>query len=239
LSENESLLTAGPKVFSKQRRALSIVQAIALASWACCAASHSRAEIIDRVAAVVGRAVITESDVQKEAALEAYFDSTPPPALLGPQTPQHRQVLERLIRQHLIRHEMEQSRFPSATDEEAQKELQILMPVRADPEPYGLKDQDLLDYARRLVDTSRFLELRLTPTTLQTHSAPGVTRKQIEDYYKNVFVPEQNRKGAAAPPIDDVRRQIETDLQEDKELDDWLQTLRSAVGVRIVEPERP
>ena len=195
-------------------------------------------EIIDRVAAVVGKSVITESDVQKEARLEAYFDLRPAPAPLVPASPEYRQVLDRLIRQSLMRREMEQSRFPSVTDAEAQKELQTMRLSPGVLAAYGLKQADLLDYARRLLDASRFLELRLGPVG-QERSAGAVSRQQVEDYYRNVFAPDQARKGKPAPPLDQVRGQIEKSLQEEKELDDWLKDLRSRTTVRVIEPERP
>lgn len=215
-------------------------QAFAALMWTLLAAvMPARGAIIDRVAAIVGRIVITESDVQREARLEAYFELLPPPEPLSAQSPQYRQVLDRLIRQRLLQHEMEQTRFPSAAEEEAMKELQALQPARADLVSYGLKQQDLLDYARRVLDASRFLELRVNPVDPQRNSASAISRQQVEDYYRNVFLPDQARKGNTAPPLDHVRGQIEKSLQEEKDLDDWLKDLRTRVGVRVIEPEKP
>ncbi len=123
-------------------------------------AALGRGEIIDGVVARVGNRVITRSEVEREARLEAYFNRQPPPAPGAG----HKETLERLIRQQLVRHEMEQTKFPSAGEEQAKKRLQDLWqalgPAAAKPAAYGLQPADLADYSRRLADIDAFLELR-------------------------------------------------------------------------------
>ena len=122
-------------------------------------AALGRGEIIDRVAARVGTRVITSSEVEKEARLEAYFNRQPPPDKAAG----HSETLQRLIKQQLVRQEMEQTKFPSAGEEQAKKRLQGLLPA-AEPAPkpadYGLRAEDLADYGRRLADIDAFLTLR-------------------------------------------------------------------------------
>jgi hypothetical protein len=115
----------------------------------------ARGEIIDRVVAAVGRRVITRSDVQREAQLEAYFDGRPP-APAG----EHRETLERLLRQHLIQHEMDQLAFPLPDPTQVKKRLAAMRPAGRNPADYGLNEQDLLEYAGRVDRTDRFLNLR-------------------------------------------------------------------------------
>ncbi len=205
----------------------------------CLLPSLARAEIIDRIAAVVGRQVVTESDVQREARLEAYFDGQPPPGALTPQTPQYRQVLERLIRQQLIQYEMDQTRFPSVDAAQAKKQLQAMNPVQGKPGDYNLKEQDLIDYARRLANVARFLELRFG--TLDAGSKPSaIPEEQLETYYRDVFLPSLARKeNSSVPSLNDVRGEIEQTLRRETEIDAWLKELRSRVGVRIMEPGKP
>ncbi len=116
-----------------------------------------RAEIIDGVAAVLGKQVVTESEVDKEARLEAYFNGHPPASATAAS---RRETLERLIDQRLIQRTMDQIKFPSADDAQARKRLEAMGPVAAKPSDYGLRDQDLLNYARRIEDIDRFLKLR-------------------------------------------------------------------------------
>ena len=181
-------------------------------------AAAARGEIIDRVVAVVGRKVITWSEVQREARLEAYWNGQPPPAPLRARDPQFRDVLERLIQQLLIMHEMEQSNFPPADEAQAKKRLEALGPVSASPAAYGLKQQDLTDYGKRLATTARFLELRFNSPDLR--SKPGVARG-----------PQQ--------ALDEVRGKIEQTLKEERDIDERLKDLRSRLGVRVLEPEQP
>ena len=62
-------------------------------------AALGRGEIIDRVAARVGSRVITRSEVEKEARLEAYFNRQPPPDKAA----DHSETLQRVIKQQLVR----------------------------------------------------------------------------------------------------------------------------------------
>lgn len=126
-------------------------------------------ETIDRVAAVVGRQMITWSEVQREARLEAYFNGQPPPGRLEDQSPEYRELLERLIQQRLIQHEMDQSRFPQAYEAESTEWLKKLRPTGVDPTDYDLREQDLMEYGKRLARTDRFLELRFARSV----SLPG------------------------------------------------------------------
>ncbi|HYM10922.1 MAG TPA: hypothetical protein VEU62_09320 [Bryobacterales bacterium] len=126
-----------------------------------------RAEIIDRIVAVVGAQAITGSEVEREARLEAFFNGQPPPAGLSGRSPEYRALLERVIEQRLIQREMEQTKFPPADDEQVKKRLQQLRPAAADPAKYSLREQDLIEYAGRIENTGRFLALRF-PGTKQT-----------------------------------------------------------------------
>jgi hypothetical protein len=152
-----------------------------------------RADIIDRVVAVVGNQAVTWSEVEREARLEAYCNGQPPPAAPSGRSPEYRALLERVIEQRLIQREMDQTKFPPADDAQAKKRLQQLRPAGADAAKYGLREQDLLEYARRIENVDRFLALRF-----------------------------QGTRQAA-----------------DSELDAWLKDLRSRVGVRILEEEKP
>ncbi len=171
-----------------------------------------RGEIIDRVAAIVGRQMITWSEVQREARLEAYFNGSPAPGRLADESPEYREVLERLIEQRLIRQEMDQARFPEADDSEAKEWLGHLGGVRAKPADYGLREADLLEYGRRLARTDKFLELRFNRSV--TSLVGG--------------------QAAPAPALAPAPAN-----EEQHEIDHWLKDLRARLGVRILQPEAP
>jgi len=77
---------------------------IALAfGWA-----NAAQNIVDRVAVVVGNEVITESEVNMEARLTAFFNGTP----LDLSVAQRKAAAERLVDQLLIRNEMQIGGYP-------------------------------------------------------------------------------------------------------------------------------
>ncbi len=127
----------------------------------------ARGEIIDRVVAVVAREAVAWSDLDREARLEAYFNgkpagtATPKPNDAGEPAPEYQAVLDRLIDQRLLQHEMDQVRFPVPDDAQAKKRLAELRPAATKPADYGLREPDLLEYARRIERADGFLKIRL------------------------------------------------------------------------------
>src|SRR5436309_13062632 len=79
-----------------------------------------RAEIIDRVAVVVGNRVITESEILREIRLTAFLNG----AALDFSAASRRRTAERLVEQRLIRNEIESSRFPEPAPDAVQQTWQ-------------------------------------------------------------------------------------------------------------------
>jgi hypothetical protein len=197
-------------------------------------ASTGLAEIIDRILAVVGRDIVTLSDVEREAQLEAFFRGAPP-------APEHAggaegpAIMERLIRQRLVRQEMEQTTFPPAEDGQVREWLARMGPAGADPSQYGLLAEDLYDYARRQIDIERFIDLRFRPGI---QASP----EEVEAYYERVLLPELQRRGIAErPTLEEAGPQIEQVLMEERLnvlVDQWLAEARAEAGVRLLQPEQ-
>ena len=78
------------------------------------------AEVVDRVAVVVGTNVITESELLREVRLTEFLNGEP--LDLSPE--KKRAAAERLVDQQLIRTEMELGRYPQPGTAEADKVLQ-------------------------------------------------------------------------------------------------------------------
>jgi len=199
------------------------------------AAVPAPSEIIDRLVAVVGRQVITQSDVEQEARLEAFFRRQPAPALRV-DSPETQALRDRLIRQHLVEQEMEQSTFPPPEAGRLREWLEKMRPAGADPAPWNLAETDLEDYARRQIDVERFIDQRFKPG-LQ------IPEGEIGDYYEKVLLPELERRGIREkPPLAEARGQIEAMLIEERVnqlLDHWLEEARLRTGVRLLEAPRP
>src|SRR5262245_28201832 len=96
---------------------------LALSSAVC------RAEIIDRVAVVVGNRVITESEILREIRLTAFLNGEPLDFSAGVR----RKTAERLVEQRLIRNEMESNLYPipaADTVEQMAKDVESRFPSR-------------------------------------------------------------------------------------------------------------
>src|SRR5256885_916748 len=78
-----------------------------------------RAEIIDRVAVVVGNRVITESEILREVRLTAFLNGAP----LDFSAASKRKTAERLVEQRLIHIENEASLYPLPTAESVEQAL--------------------------------------------------------------------------------------------------------------------
>jgi hypothetical protein len=186
-----------------------------------------RAEIIDRVAAVVGRQVITHSEVDRETRLERFF---------GAPSPDPKQVLERLIRQRLVFQEMEQTALPELTPEELDQWLTAAKPAGADAAPHNLKPSDLAEYARRQLQLEKFLDLRFK-TGFQ------VSEDEIGAYYKNRLLPEMERRGVQPlPALEAVRDRVEKAVTEERVnqlIEEWMNELRQRTRVRLADQAPP
>jgi hypothetical protein len=190
-------------------------------------AAAVHAEIIDRVAAVVGRQVITQSEVDRETRLEKFF---------GAPSPDPKQVLERLIRQRLVFQELEQTALPELTPEELDQWLAAAKPAGADPAPHNLKPSDLAEYGRRQLQLEKFLDLRFK-TGFQ------VSEEEIGAYYKNRLLPEMERRGVKPlPALEAVRDRVEKAVTEERVnqlMEEWMNELRQRTQVRLADQAPP
>ncbi len=185
------------------------------------------AEIIDRVAAVVGRQVITQSEVEREVRLERFF---------GAPSPNPQQVLQRLIRQRLVFQEMEQTALPELTPEEVDQWLSTARPPQADPARHGLQPPDLAEYGRRQLQLEKFLDLRFK-------AGVQVSEQEVEAYYKTRLRPEMERRGVQPlPALEAVRDRVEKAVTEERVnqlMEEWMNELRQRARVRLADQAPP
>jgi hypothetical protein len=195
-------------------------------------------EVIDCIAAAVGRAVITRSAIEEQARITAFLNREPaniPPAAL-------RRTTERLIDVALIRREMEISRYAPVDAKEVDKLLAGLRAGRAAVKPedfaraledYRVDEAALRRYLGLQTQTLRFVELRFRPGS-------SVTDGEVELFYRDHFVPEFTRSspGRAAPELEEVREKIEASLLEqrvDQSMEQWLKEARLQTRVTLFE----
>ena len=200
-----------------------------------CAAMASAGEVIDCIAASVGRNVITRSAIQEQARITAFLNREPAAEFSAPNL---RRTAERLIDVVLIRREMEISHYAASGEKEVEKILAGLRAGRASVKPedfaqalagYGIDEAALRRNLALQTATLRFVELRFRPGT-------SVSDSEIELFYRENFAPEFVRQnpGRKAPELDDVRDRIEASLLEtrvDQAMEQWLKESRSQARI--------
>jgi hypothetical protein len=192
-----------------------------------------RAEIIDRIAVVVGDRVITESEIQREIRLTALLNG----AALDFSPAAKRATAERLVEQRLIQEENDISLYPPPPDdavEQALKQTQesfgSTAKYRAELLRAGVTEEELRAHLLRQLVTLRFLDLRFRPGV-------QVPEEEMTDYFQRSIAPQlkKNHPNREFSPAD-FRDQIEQALiadRVDKAADEWLKDARSRTRVEF------
>ncbi len=205
----------------------------ALAAWLACAAPAS-AETLDRVVASVDSQAITRLDVETEYRFERFVDGRMPAAI--PDETVMAEVRGRLIDQMLLAAEAQRSAVSTGAAQAA-RELEEIRAGFSTPEAYdqalqatGLTRDEILQRLRRRDRILKMIDRRLRPDA-------WVEESQIQDYYRQTFLPEYRKQHTGAPPpMEKVEGQIRKILTEQKInqlLDGWLKDLKASHVVRI------
>jgi hypothetical protein len=213
------------------RRALQLVLALVAV-----ALSATAAEVVDRIVAVVNREPVLQSDIEDSARFEALLDGRAPAPLT---TEQRKAVLQRVIDQRLIEQQLRNSAFPRATPEDVAARTatirQQLPAAKSDAEwqaalvAAGLTEEDFATHVRAQLDATNFIDVRLRP-------AVRFTEQEVQSYYREQYLPELRRRGAAEKPLAEVRPQIEQLVMEQRlntVIGTWIDGLRSQASIEI------
>ncbi len=208
-----------------------------LARWGECLAQV----VVDRMAAVVNKRVILESELDQAARVEYLIQGKP---LSGGRLSRAelQAVLDQLIDRSLLEQQIVHPDMLAPSPEELDarlREIRKRVPGAGSDEgwkslleSYGVTEQDLIEHL-----TSEFRVLRLVD--LRFRGLVRIDKSAIAGYYQEKFVPELNRRGAAPPPLGEVSDKIEKILLEqrvDDMLNEWLQTLRSQAHIERMGP---
>jgi peptidyl-prolyl cis-trans isomerase SurA len=202
------------------RRALWTVFALALAV----AVPSARAELVDRIVAIIDRDVVTLSEAEQASAVAASRTG---------ETVELVDTVERLIESRLVEREVE--RF---TSEPIPRELvdQAVAEVRsgfASDEAFqamlssnGLSEQELRSELRRQLEVNRYLERRFRALVF-------VSDEEIEAYYRDELPKEAG--GKPLPELSQVSDKIRRILEERRfnaRVDEWIKGLKSRSVIR-------
>jgi len=192
------------------------------------ATAAAAAEVIDRIAATVGKQVIAESQVYEEIRVTAFLAGAQPDWSDSSRL----QTVNRLVDQTLIRREIDATRFPEAPPEEAAKLLEQLKTATKDFEASlasnRLTDAIIQKHLQWQVTLLRFVEYRFKPGV-------EVTDTELNDFYASQ-VKQWKAEGKAVPTLDEVRPDLErllTAKYVDQALDLWLGDQRTETAIVV------
>jgi hypothetical protein len=189
------------------------------------------AAIVDRVAVVVGKTVITETEVLQEVRLTQFLNQEP--LDLGPEA--RRAAAERLVDQQLIRNEMQIGGYPQPSPSEAedvlnryrQENYPSAAAFRAALEKYGITEEQLKQHLLWQQAALQFTEVRFRPD-LQMPAAAGTDHsagsvRETEPQPGRIQSANRLRAGAAAPAGNSV----------DQQMDAWLKEARANTKIQM------
>jgi parvulin-like peptidyl-prolyl isomerase len=166
------------------------------------------AAVVDRIAVVVGKTVITETEVLQEARLEAFLNQTS----LDISAQGRKTAAEHLIDQQLVRNEMRIGSYPKPTPADVdsmlrnfrQEHFTSASQYRAALEKYGITEDQLKDHLSWQLAAIRFTDLRF--------GVPGSAEQSAD----------RVRPGVAMPKGD-----------VDQQMDAWLKQARAGTKVQF------
>ncbi len=191
----------------------------------------ARAEIIDRIAAVVDRQVITLSELNQIVELE-----------LVPRSPEEaeaayrRRVLDRMITQLLRYRDVE--RFGAEDVPADAIDATLSRIIQRYPSEQAFMDalarvELTLDQVRTLIERNqqvqRYIDQRFAPTVF-------VSNDEIETYYAGVWAPQRREQGLPVPDLAEVREEIRREMRAGRlaqEVERWTEQLRGLANVDV------
>ena len=201
----------------------------------CAAGIAARAEIVDRIVAVVDERVLTWSGALAEANYQAFRNGSEPVRTLEGEA--LGKIVSRMIDQSLLEKEMDRSLFSpplSSVPEAAVTDIAKRFP---DHEAYvnalaryGWSEGEMEQRLRLENVILLFVEDRLKA---QVQIEPA----EIEKYYRDTLLP-QISKESSTPALSEVSTGIEQVLVQkeiNRLLDEWLAQLRSRTKIKLFE----
>lgn len=199
------------------------------------AGAVSAAVVIDRVAVVVGKQVIKESDLMRDLRVTEFLNGEPPDF----SSPAKRKAADRLIDQLIIRYEMRRSLYASAPASESAKMLKQIQQQRFGGSSaefqramarYGLTEDELRMQLQWQLDVLTFVDQRFRPGVL-------VTDNEVKSYYDQHLAalrrtyPNANTFQEMAPKV----RSLLEGQKLNQDFDTWLRQQRAQTQIEYVQ----
>jgi parvulin-like peptidyl-prolyl isomerase len=176
----------------------------------------ARAEVIDKIAALINGRIITLSDVRKEHEIQA---------VLGNKPESDDALLQSMIDNDLLEEEMAQYPGLDVSEDEIDERMKSISDFQ------GVDPSEIRNAASRSIQRYKYLSLRYRQFIM-------VSNEEIANYYNTKFVPEATKNGVAVPPLGEAEDGIRINLFEEKvlsEIEDSLKALRERSTIEILQ----
>jgi len=192
------------------------------------AAAAGRAQTVNCVVAVVNGAIITRLDVEVTAAFGLQADPAAEPGG-DPRLAALEALIDRKVVLDLSREVRTVNKDETAAALDALRRTMGEEGFAAALRRFGLTPKDLEPYLEDRILYERALALRFS------QSIP-VSVTEVERHYRDIYVPEQDRLGAAAQPLDRVADSIEARIRGERRAQQtsaWVRDLRKTTEIQI------
>jgi hypothetical protein len=195
------------------------------------ASRQAPAAIVDRIAALVDRQVITVSEVSQMAEIRFF------PRKAGQSDDDYRHdILESLIAQALRFRDVERfgaEDIPKDSIESRFLDIQKRFPAAADfaaaMQRAELSPDEVRALVKRQLQVEAYIQERFAPMIF-------VSTDEIEAYYRGEWSQQRRQRGLPIPPLAEVTEEIRTLLKSNRlqsEIDRWTTQLRARANVDI------
>lgn len=210
-------------------------RAVSLVAFSCLFPCLGRpGTIIDRIAVVVGKRVVKDSDIVQDIRVTSFLNREDPDFSLAAR----KKGASRLIDQELIRQQIQSGAYPVAPESEG---VNFLAQIKKDRFPteeqyrtalahYGITGAELKDRLLWQLTVLHFIDARFRPQVL-------VTEDDIRNYY-NSHRAALEAKYPKAKSIDDLRPDIIEQITGERVnglFEDWLKQIRQETRIEYLE----
>ena len=185
----------------------------------------ARAELVDRIVAIIDREVVTLSEAEQASEIARARTGAAAAPLVS--------VVERLIESRLVEREVERFTGEPVSPELVDGALREVRARFSSETAFlemlarnGLSEEELRATLRRQIGVAEYLERRFRPLTF-------VTEEQIEVYYRDELLP--SLQGRPLPELSEVSESIRRILEErafNARVEEWIDGLKGRARIR-------
>jgi len=185
----------------------------------------ARAELVDRIVAIIDREVVTLSEAEQASEIARARTGAAAAPLVS--------VVERLIESRLVEREVERFTGEPVSPELVDGALREVRARFSSETAFlemlarnGLSEEELRATLRKQIGVAQYLEQRFRPLTF-------VTEEQIEVYYRGELLP--SLQGRPLPELSEVSESIRRILEErafNARVEEWIDGLKGRARIR-------